>query len=353
MAQKSTGLENPHAQNQAKHGGMGRNSLYHTKPKHDNSHWFVRLGQDPNVDISPGTLFTACLVSSMEIAIGWWFAVGQYVWNGLEWVELPTSQYFRREPRECFSAILGPVSSGLLKRTGAMPANPSDDSQYAKGSSPSSVWSWNWLSVAFTSKVGRKWSCRIGLARSGFGFSKYLVKHTVKSFSACQSMKATNSLAASCWNECPKFPKSCNHDVRSYCVLPGFWDSPFESPMDSMKSGRNPSQKRRYSWKSWKSLLNYCWVKCPVFDNHHIQITGHHDFSYYWTSYYYFHNDIQWLFMYLHCHLQSFTSGSTHHVKNSSVWHPLARNRQVGVTRNPPAYRVPGGSVCNPFPFWW
>jgi hypothetical protein len=69
-----------------------------------------------------------------------------------------------------------------------------------------------------------------------------------------------------------------------------------------MKSGRNPSQKRRDSWKSWKSLLNIVEsnVQCltiiifKLLDIMIFHTTGHH---------YYFHNDIQWLFMYLHCHL--------------------------------------------------
>ena len=116
-------------------------------------------------------------------------------------------------------------------------------------------------------------------------------------------MKATNSLAASCWNECPKFPKSCNHDVRSYCVLPGIlgfslWES---NGFHEIRPKSQPKETR--FMEVMEIIVEYCWVKCPVFDNHHIQITGHHDFSYYWTSYYYFHNDIQWLFMYLHCHL--------------------------------------------------
>ena len=211
----------------------------------------------------------------------------------LEWVGMGGTAHqpvFSARTRQCFSAILGPVSIGLLKRTGALPANPSDDSQPKEVLLPLCGHGIDWVLPSH-----QRWEesgpAELGwpaVSSSGFGFSKYLVKHTVKSFFSMSKHEShLNSLAALCWNECPKFSKSCNHHVRSYCVLPGILGFSQGVQWIPWNQAEIPAKRDEIHGNHG----NHCWILLSQMSS-----VWQSSYSNYWTSWFFILLDIILLF---------------------------------------------------------
>ena len=207
-------------------------------------------------------------------------------WNG--W-NCPPANIFGANPT-VFLSHLGASFHWFAKAHGGYARHPSDDSQPKEVLLPLCGHGIDWVLPSH-----QRWEesgpAELGwpaVSSSGFGFSKYLVKHTVKSFFSMSKHEShLNSLAALCWNECPKFSKSCNHHVRSYCVLPGILGFSQGVQWIPWNQAEIPAKRDEIHGNHG----NHCWILLSQMSS-----VWQSSYSNYWTSWFFILLDIILLF---------------------------------------------------------